>query len=94
MGNMYSIVIHLSRGYFFFFGGGGGGAVVHRPQATVYGQRTVGSLLSFLRAHCDCGPRRSGVSAGRRCKWPRGMAALCRGAATFRFCLYFGTQNG
>jgi len=42
----------------------------------------MGSLLSFSRAHWDHEPRRSGVSAERRWRWFRGVAALCRDAAT------------
>ena len=36
----------------------------------------MGSLRSFLRAHWDREPRRSGVSAERRWRWFRGVAAL------------------
>jgi hypothetical protein len=41
-------------------------------------------LLSIFRMHWDHEPRRSGVSAERRRQWFRGLAALCRGAATGR----------
>jgi len=42
------------------------------------------SPLSLFRMHWDQEPRRSGVSGERRWKWFRGLAALCRGAATER----------
>src|SRR5207237_662054 len=42
------------------------------------------SFHGLVAAHWDHEPRRSGVSGERRWKWFRGLAALCRDAATER----------